>query len=562
MPATFTDIPGVLSAQFTMSHGVTPSSGTIECVVPEQFPDVGTLEISDGELGVRLVDCKLAAVSYRSGRQGRTAVVQIIDRRWRWQFRQITGVYNARTASGAVDPETTKTARELATILLKALGETADVSALPDEGKPEVDWNAENAARALEDLCEQYNCRVVLGADNRVRIVKYNDGADLPDGPQDSRSGGVTPDLKPDRIVLLGGPWRFEVLLPLEAVGLETDFSIKPLNTLSYRPANGWGTESPDMASIGENSFVTADGSRTSPRELAQQSVFRWYRIAETATVPGLRDAIQRWRDAFATAGTTAPVDDVKRWQLLPLSDTLTQTYRDADKVEREKPAFAVGEFWHASRLEATNSKPGTKCDLPFSTDSTRGMIQFGSQVVLLDPQDGSQSEAAIRLFTAATCKDPDTRQPVRYVRSRQLRDTKGQKPLIAVIRHDEIFGVVTASYTVDGDLEAYDATTEDADKQADYYLDATEKSYDVPTSQQARYIGVQPIEPDGRIVQVTWETGTDGTFTTASRSTEHNFNVPSYAERRAIDKLSPKQQGFRDKLIAAAKKLFGGAGR
>ena len=561
MPATFTGVQSVLSAQFTLSHGITPSTGTIEVVVQDELPSEGTLTIYDQSVGVALVDCRVGAVSYRNGPQGRTAVVQIVDRRWRWQFYAVTGAYNVRTPSGAVDPATLKTARELATILLQAMGETADVSALPDEGKPEVDWDGENAARALADLCEQYNCRVLLGVDNRVSLVKLNEGADLPGGPIESKSGGVTTTLRPDRIVLVGAPWRFEVSLKLEAVGLETDFTVKQIDGLSYRPATGWASEGESFANVTDSTFLTADGSKTSPRELAVQSVFRFYRILDTATVSGLATAIRLWREAFGVTGET-PTDDVQRWQLLPLADTLAQTYKDADGVEREKPAFCLGRFWHSERLEATNSPDGTKLDVGISVDPTRGLVQCSRQVVTLDPQNGAQAEAELRYYAAVECKDPATRQPVRYVRVKQLRKPTGTRPMVAILRRDEIHATVTAQYTDTGELQAFDTSTEDADKQADYYLNAAAKALDNPVSQQARYVGVQPIVPDGRIVQVTWETGTGGTFTTASVGIEHKLNIPSYEERRALEKLSPKQQAFRDKVVGAAKKLFGGIGR
>ena len=68
-------------------------------------------------------------------------VYTIQDRRWRWKHKFVNGSYNVKDETGTAIGSTLKNAREIATLLLNALGETGyDVTAIPTTASvaPEV----------------------------------------------------------------------------------------------------------------------------------------------------------------------------------------------------------------------------------------------------------------------------------------------------------------------------------------------------------------------------------------------------------------------------------------
>lgn len=74
----------------------------------------------------------------------------------------------------------------------------------------------------------------------------------------------------------------------------------------------------------------------------------------------------------------------------------------------------------------------------------------------------------------------------------------------------------------------------------ASYYLAGMEAEYFQPSAQTYNYNGLESIDLDGAIQQVTWNVDSDsGCSTTASRNTEHSYYVPPYPARRRIEGLT-----------------------
>src|SRR5579872_313698 len=240
-----------------MSQGISP--GVCHVELPQelcgQLASRGDLEFTYGDQSFTLFDCKLASGHLAPARGGYLARVRLLDRRWRWKFGCISGNYNLRMAAGApaaegldanaghgvipaaldasrrVRPGTEKSPQELAILCLEAMGETLyDVSALPNDPRPQVDWSYSNPAQALQSLCDGLGCRVVLGlADNRVRIVRHGEGSPLPQNAfVEFPSAGLRPAAAPGALLLVGGPSVFQGFLPLEPVGIDLDGSIRP----------------------------------------------------------------------------------------------------------------------------------------------------------------------------------------------------------------------------------------------------------------------------------------------------------------------------------------------
>ena len=208
--------------------------------------------------------------------------VRILDRRWKWQYGEISGRYNIREKEEEylIDPDTEKKPRQLATLLLAAMGEVGySVDELPNDNRPQKHWVSANPANELYQLCDSLGCRVVLGLDNRVRLRRVGSGASLPVlGIEISDSVGIDAQARPDSIKVVCGPTRYQARFFLEAVGKDVDGRIKFLDDLSYRPDDGWGA-----ANVDGDFDDVRDESRCAAQKLAILSVFKWYRIEAPA---------------------------------------------------------------------------------------------------------------------------------------------------------------------------------------------------------------------------------------------------------------------------------------
>jgi hypothetical protein len=88
--------------------------------------------------------------------------------------------------------------------------------------------------------------------------------------------------------------------------------------------------------------------------------------------------------------------------------------------------------------------------------------------------------------------------------------------------------------------LIGYSLLEADPFMRASYYLAGLEASYFQAVALTNLYNGLEEIDLDGAIQQITWECSKDsGCSTRASRNTEHDFYVPPYPARRRIEGLT-----------------------
>lgn len=235
----FPGLNSVLGATMTLAHGTAPSF--IVCrITPQNNFTVpqGTAQFVYGnEPPITFPDCKIDIASLDVGTGGQVWTLRIADRRWKWAFGEITGRYNLVKPNGRIDLDTEKSPQDLAKLLLKEMGEVRfDVSQLPNETRPYVEWASDNPAEMLNRLVEPLGCRVVLGLDNRVRICLLGTGANLPTTRIMGGGFGFDPPEKPDAIKVVCAPTQFQARIVLEAVGLDTDGTVKLIKDLSYNP--------------------------------------------------------------------------------------------------------------------------------------------------------------------------------------------------------------------------------------------------------------------------------------------------------------------------------------
>lgn len=258
--ATWPGISQVESAQYTLSHGISPGCAILT-ILPQNINDIalqGNLTLSDGVGSVTLRGCKVSGIRENLDDGGRTWTVEILDRRWRWRDAPgyISGVYNVPDASRDVTrppegfgpylapaqlyvPWTIRTPHQLMKLCLDAMGEVGYVINAPNVTYPlpAINWDYSNPSQSLSSLVETLGCRVIYRPDtNVVWIVPLGVGGRLPDEDMVRESPSVKSPQRPDTIVCVGAPVKFQMEWVLEAVGEEWDGRLKPIEYLSYAP--------------------------------------------------------------------------------------------------------------------------------------------------------------------------------------------------------------------------------------------------------------------------------------------------------------------------------------
>lgn len=562
-PAGEVRFPGlqqVISAQFALGHGISPSVCSIQCAPqpPSFTPAPGALEFRFGNTRLRFFNCIIDDFHASLGPSGEIWTLQILDRRWMWRFAEpIWGQYNQRLENGEVarsdDPTeetelfapSVKSPQELAKLCLAKMNEQgANVSELPNNVYPEVFWDFINPAEALQSLCESLGCRIVLQLDNTVAIRKAGKGRDLPRDPS-VMEDSLTLDLqaKPDSIWCVCAPSRFQVDFKLEAVGLDTDGQLKPIDELSYTPDSGWS--SIDLEHFNNIKHATAE-----KRELAKDTVFKWYRITCPGQIPGygklthgihqiiLEDTqVEQTTDAATSVGAGQPVKRNKPAQVFGVWCPGNEDLKNIDT---------------SLRPPADDTKTYTT---GFSIDRERKLVRFSAHVFHNPTHTASNGNpdkiggyqpAELVLRTACTVLQNGTLGIVRYTRSKKTGARNGAGPY-QVRREDLILGSYPNYSTSPGTYRSQVAggigmsvsnNLAEVQRQADFYIQAAMDDFDSQIPQARTYAGLKAINPDGAIQQVAWFIGPQGAMTRASRNNEQVDLSISFQERRFQQKL------------------------
>ena len=541
--ATFPGVLAVRSATYTLTPGITPGTALLEMAPQETLiAQGGTLQLAYGNVLLQFPHCRVDKGTIIRNRDGMVVELTVLDRRWKWRFGQISGNYNLRRddatgqsgGGGSNDnpiiSSTERTPRQLCTLCLTAMGESNfDVSRVPNADRPRVQWNYTNPAQALADLAELLRCRIVLRLDNSVTLEPLDSGVSLPaDATITDISAGVdTPEI-PDQLVVVCGRKLYQVDLRLEAVGVDTDGTIKLLDQLSYTPTNGWGNVDLDH-------FHQVSDARS--RTLAQSCVFRWYRITSD------------WGLAFPSE-VASQIET--REQLLPLEQTQLET-TTVNGVTRPKPAQVFGQ-WFDPRVRSpyaslngnsvSSLQPlsdGTTDDDrralyrgEFHLDAAQGLVQFARPVFRWNSSSPpTRLPALLILRTTVGIRDVPSGPWQRHEKSRDL-GSAGTPP--RYIARDEIELRHIVRYNSTYQPHQVDSNQSAVDQACSLILDQLASEYQTTAPETRGFVGLKPIEPDGSIDRVTWIVGLQGTWTRASRARETLDAQLSMRERRALD--------------------------
>lgn len=333
---------------FTFQAGVSPSRATIHTRLGAVYPQIGTMRITDGSIFVDFPNCRVVRHTIVStGGRGRWRQIIIEDRRWRWWLSRISGEYN-ELDRGSRDIATQKSARKLAALCLDRMGETGyNVTALPDDAYPQVAWDSEVAPVALDAICQEFGCVVVLNhRSNTVRVWKVNAGSKpLIDSRAMDATPSQEPQVVPPQLIFEGGPTLWQRDLLLEPIGIETQKNrevIRPIDELSYKPTTGWESEDP-------RAFYGVDEEK---RDLAKRCIWKMFRVKPPFKLEPPPTKLKVDTDKVANFFTVAS-DEL--WRILPLQPKQLAS-RSAPDNSQLRDAVLVGAFIEGKVTRANNA--------------------------------------------------------------------------------------------------------------------------------------------------------------------------------------------------------------
>ncbi len=463
---TFPGLQNVIGGEFTLRRGVRPSIATV-WIVPQDGLNLppGTLTFTLDGTQLSFPEARIETANLRmeyTAKYQRWAV-QIADRRWKWTYGNIDGEYNIRLPDGTTDTQERKNPQELLTLLFEALGEQADLSRVPTNVWPYVNWVGANPAQEIQKLCDSIACTVVLGTDNQVVVWPLGVGVDesrLEEGFPRHQRFRVTPRLRPQRVMVVCGPTRYQVEFETAAIGREDDGEQKLIDELTYAPES-WGDESPW-------NFPTVNS------DPAFDSVWRWYRASGIGS-----------DGSWAVPGSTVSVTKLK--QLLPLYEDLIDTAKDLDGVKRPLLPYVQGDYWaYGDGPANTDDERYTG---PFKLETKLGVVKFPWPVFQLSDGQKAQ-EADIKLTASFNVRNEDGALEKMF----RTVNVGGQAGDL-VLQHPEIFPAKSPSR---------DTFTE-AQAEADAYLQFFLRKFQGEWAQEREYAGFGTASLDGNVAQVRW---------------------------------------------------------
>lgn len=489
------------------------------------FPTSGTLTMVWGATVITLPNCVVDAGTFRLTADGKFLDVILLDRRDHWtRTATISADYNLMFGGTRV-AATQKNLRQIAQILFTAMGEaSANVSVLPTDVYPRVTMEQEQPVVHLRKLLEDRGYTVVLGFGNEpVKVVRLGQGASLPTTDAFLRTDGLDPKVAPRYVRTVFKKTVLQCRMALEAVGLDTDGVWKPIDSLSYAPAGGWGSVKP---------YTMQDSDNVGARPDEVGFVRRAYRIKGF-----VNDTAQPASWLLPYFGTNVPGLDY----ILPLEYQLVekQTIRDWDNRgfprvygRYMKKPWAEDAF---TDLEADDVAEITEqvSDF-FRVEHDYGMILFSQPMFLVTSIDYYEP-ADLYLEAAFTVRDPTTF--AKYQKTIDV-DVYPQGSGYINMPGDDRLEVIT---TYSGNHAISGSTTNTASLQimADANAAAASGLYNTDATQQIVYSQPQlNLRCDGAILQVQ-HVLTCGEFqhhlnrTIASRNWEFDRGIPTRRERR-----------------------------
>lgn len=487
------------NVQFDASTGWGTSPATLTLVAPTDAFDeltqrVNDLTITQEGRSIVFVDCLTSEINEAEPNDAGLVKITLLDRRWRWQFGSIDGDYNVVNENGTLKRE--KSPRDLAQLLSGAMGENLmDVNDLPNTGRPRKAWRSANPANELNQLCSDYGCVVVFnGHKNKASIRRIGFGAPIPQQPVQSESRGLSIPPWPSRITIDTAAVLFQTGLEFfEAVGMDTDGKVKPIDQLSYKPAEGWAKTDP-LDFINIDTVYTVNGEQVYARELATATVWKWYRLT------GLKGG--GWTPQ---ALRTEPNRPRSKDDIGPFLGTRLE--RDSATNNR-LPLLATASYF--TGIENLQNLPvGTKIKHALTINEATKCVEFAGPVFKFDLLTQSWSGADPIVYAAYAVSSEGI--PVRYKLTRQLGRNFGAGPRVEV--HDSIIREIIEQTAFGGALKDNKA---EVDSDANALLNAlVDQFQEYDTANPTLDYLVTDMVCDGMLRAIQWSGGSTAPVTT-----------------------------------------------
>jgi len=496
--------------EFSLGLGIVPGSGTaIFSEIFEHVPKRGTLEMSDGIRTIILYDVYADKPRDEySAENGHSYTVTLYDRRCVWKWGKITGHYNKKSPDGSSAGDTTL--QRLIELCLMALNEHGFILTGVPTVYPEVLWEFENPANALNTLCEVYGLAISMTLDvgNPIKIMPVNKRTSLPDDFCENFVTGLEGDLLPQKIYLVGGRKVIQkVFHNLIPVGEDLDGTIKKIKDLTYAPS-GYDTYSDEQWGR-EYVAMFSNLSSDMARQLALKCIFKWYAID--------------WATEIVDSEVVLPfLSDLSEVGIVEGVEKHLDPYVLMNKVTWDGVTYDISD-------EEDNKE--TK----FEFDKDLGIIKFTK------PQYVSNAEGtAVRGFTRATIHLTAAYES-KYGDEGDFEFWEDVivdgTELPVIYKAEELVGY----YVKNEDTGAYVCLNESIiDNQANDILRQLKQNYVVGVPYVKTYVGVLRVVPYGRLKNVTWRVDSSGAQTVV----QYGINIPlrhmpTYEERLNKRKLS-----------------------
>lgn len=504
----------IRQGSISLPVGRQPGRIQFTCVGLDHAPKAtGTFSVEGSESDtVTLPNCALVSVRQTKFGGSPATEVTLQDRRWEWRFGEIYGAYNQTT--GRSTPKNPKTPRELAELLLDAMGETSyDVTALPSTGAPEVYWLASNPATELDALCARYGVFIGMTATDKVRLYKPNTGPALPDiDPEFSRTSSTDAGAMPSAFKVVCGPTLYDSVLKLAAVGRELSGTIKAIDALSYKPAHSWLDE-------WRGQFTSLDKDQQAQ---AEEDIFRMWQVIGVVGGSGLYSLKPIGFDG------DFEVESVEQLQITGALSELDVTTEDG---EAKRSAYVIGAYL-SEEWDEEPEPTGLKSVIPVSVsiDPATQIVRLSRAVV--SSEGGEDVVATLHLVTGVHVLTPEG-TPYCYARERENTATgAGSLPLIqrqAELRVEHSIAIGVSAGAVTATAEANNEGT--VADECDYYLDGLEEEHAERDTGTVAGYGIHNIGHHGNRHELTWSWGSGPPTTRIGWNSRVVQGQPPYSE-------------------------------
>lgn len=556
--------PGIVnpsSGTYVCAHGVRPSRATITAPVAGDNPaPVGDIVISYGSQSIRLRDMRLAYSEFNPNGSGRYIRYVFEDRRWRWRF-------------GETYVDDVMRLRDIIVYLLNNMGEYGYVlNGIPDDAYPDYSGDnsliGDNPADTLQALCDKYSLRVVFDpVSNRTIIAPAGVGASLPNlGSLRESASVANTTVVPNSVRIVGDRVRFMSFVPLEAVGMDTDDKVKPIENLSYKPSAGWEQTTSFMGSVHEEHGKEAG-------QLAEETVFRWYRIRDNFSDD---DLYKNQPLQFNADGVS--LQDWSPTQRGHIYNSSLDLYRDATgKALGEKNLAGIKQSgWIiGERVENRGNKDqgaifvttdlSESYEEPWQYNPKTQIVKFQRPLFRIEDKEEVTKRAQAKMYLYLSynvwvenpsfpspppknIKRNNSSEPTSYTRAifpatySYLYQVGGPGGVDVVKDNDMQYWVGELPSQTPNSAAYLSNLKDDLLLERSIALAQSRlRKYNARPAQDVTYNSFVPISPDGAIQSVTWSFGGNGATTRATLNTEPDYVETKYNQRVILDNIKNK---------------------